>query len=33
MPIFVGPTDLNEIYPMLIEKAIAKACGNYEDIP
>ena len=33
MPIFVGPIRMNEIYPMLIEKALAKAAGTYEDIP
>ena len=28
-PIFVGPVRHNEVYPMLLEKAIAKACGSY----
>lgn len=32
MPIFVGPVRENEVYPMLLEKALAKACGSYEDI-
>jgi len=29
----VGPVRGNEVYPMLLEKAIAKICGSYEDIP
>ena len=32
-PIFVGPARENEVYPMLLEKAIAKVCGSYENIP
>lgn len=32
-PLFVGPARQNEVYPMLLEKAIAKVCGSYEDIP
>jgi hypothetical protein len=28
-PLFVGPVRDNEVYPMLLEKAIAKACGSY----
>ena len=33
MPFFVGPVRGNEVYPMLIEKALAKACGTYDRIP
>jgi hypothetical protein len=33
IPIFAGPARENEVYPMLIEKALAKASGSYEDIP
>ena len=29
MPIFVGPVRMNEVYAMLLEKALAKACGSY----
>jgi len=32
-PIFVGPVRQNEVYPILLEKALAKACGGYENIP
>lgn len=32
-PIFVSPVRENEVYPMLLEKAIAKVCGSYEEIP
>lgn len=32
-PLFVGPARENEVYPMLLEKAIAKVCGSYEEIP
>ena len=30
---FVSPVRNNEVYPMLIEKALAKAVGSYEKIP
>lgn len=33
MPMFVGSVRNNEVYPMLIEKALAKAAGSYENIP
>ena len=33
MHIFVGPVRNNEVYPMLIEKALAKAAGSYSNIP
>jgi hypothetical protein len=32
-PLMVGPAVEREIFPMLIEKALAKACGGYDKIP
>jgi hypothetical protein len=29
MAMFVGPVRNNEVYPMLLEKALAKAAGSY----
>ena len=33
MPLFVGPANECEVYPMLLEKALAKAFNSYENIP
>lgn len=33
MPMFTGPARGREVYPMLLEKAIAKLYGCYEAIP
>lgn len=33
LPLMVGPVADREIFPMLIEKAIAKICGGYDRIP
>lgn len=32
-PLFTGAVRDKEVYPMIIEKAIAKICGGYEKIP
>lgn len=32
-PIFCGPENFNECFPMLMEKALAKLYGSYKDIP
>jgi hypothetical protein len=31
-PLFCGPHNFNETFPMLIEKALAKLYGNYKEI-
>lgn len=32
-PLFTGAVRDKEVYPMIIEKALAKICGGYEKIP
>lgn len=32
-PLFTGAVRDREAYPMIIEKALAKVCGSYENIP
>ena len=33
MPLFLGPVYEKEVFPMLIEKALAKVFGSYENVP
>lgn len=32
-PLMVGPVANREIFPMLLEKAVAKICGGYHKVP